>query len=755
MAARGAIDGSTHLGWPEDNLDNQPEARQSHGKLPLHFKIPIRYRIEMPWVNWGKQCECCEPGNFDITADRKKNFYNFANGGWKSKHEIPKEYSSWNNFVHLRDLNLQRLQDLLKELEQSKAKGEEDQSSTASSNATKLTTYYSTFMDEESIEALGFTPLKPMLDICMDAHADPTLTAATLLSEYGVKTLFSFYSSPDMKSSRDTLANISQSGLGLPDRDYYLDDDKAEIRAKYVIYIAKVLRVVSTELKLKSGCGADYTTVKGSMAAAQRVLHFETELASSHLSRTAMRDPENKYNKTTVQDLDNLSESKVTPLTWGSYLSSGSDMYNRRPLNVARFLSIIGKGQEFDVINVSGTQGVLKALQLGSSLASGATSGGCLEAYFFFHALKAYSNHLPKALGDAHFEFFQKELAGTTDRMPRWKQCLQELESAMGDALGDLYVTRYFSEEAKEKALYIVEIVRETLRERLGEVAWMGDITRKEAIAKMDAFKVKIGFPDEYLDYSNLSIIAGDTLGNAIRSKLFHLKLDMDRMDKPTDPKRWLMTPQTVNAYYHPLLNEIVFPAAILQAPFFDHTGDIAAAFGTFGAVVSHEMTHGFDDQGRKYDSAGNLRDWWQPEDAAEYERRAGKMIDQAERFTVHGVPLKGRLTAGENIADLGGLKLAYRAMQRALATGEGAELIAEEINGYNPKQRFFLAWASAWRQNAKKERELQLVTVDPHGPNEFRTNGPLKNMSEFHEAFNVTKGDDMWLDETDRVDIW
>ena len=342
-------------------------------------------------------------------------------------------------------------------------------------------------------------------------------------------------------------------------------------------------------------------------------------------------------------------------------------------------------------------------------------------------------------------------------------------------------MTKYFPIEAKKRALEVVELVRDALRERLAEVDWMSNETRVEAMLKMEKFKVKIGFPDKWLDYTKLIILQGEHFKNVMSARRFQFELDLSRMNAATDKARWYMTPQTVNAYYHPSLNEIVFPAAILQPPFFDSKADVAVQFGSLGAVVGHEMTHGFDDQGRKYDSYGNLRDWWVGNDGAEYEKRANMMIQQAEKFEVYGMKLNGKLTCGENIADLGGVKLALRALKKYLestatiqslsssssSSSSSTTIVNEEkeefkkidkmslINGFTPYQRLFLAWSQAWRENSKKDRSIQLLTLDPHGPNELRCNGTLSNIEEFIDAFNIKEGDAMYVPVELRVDIW
>ena len=459
-----------------------------------------------------------------------------------------------------------------------------------------------------------------------------------------------------------------------------------------------------------------------SKAGAAAVMRLETALAASHLTRTERRDPETVYNKCTV--------SKIAAMCKGG-------------LEWERYLELIGKSSPKN-LNVDSPVAMGTACRLLKE-----ASEAELRSYLRWHVGKSCSMHLGEKFVTAHFEFYSKALSGQQEQKPRWKRSMAMVEGALGEAVGEIYVVRHFGGEAKSTALALVERVRRALQARLGEVPWMAGTTREKALEKMRAFGVKIGYPDKWIDYSDLQVVAGDHLGNELRARAFEHRRQMSFADAPTDKTRWLMLPQQVNAYYHPNLNEIVFPAAILQPPFFDAAADDAVNFGSFGAVVGHEMTHGFDDQGRQYDSKGNLSDWWQPEDAEEYERRVAVQVAQASKVEVHGKQLNGKLTCGENIADLGGLKLAYRALQAEGGPG------TDRINGFTPEQRFFLAWAQVWRENVSKEHALKMVTLDPHGPNEYRTNGPLANMAEFHAAFNVAKGDALWIEPAERVDIW
>lgn len=504
---------------------------------------------------------------------------------------------------------------------------------------------------------------------------------------------FSIYSSPDKANSEHSLCNVYQGGLGLPDRDYYFDKDKSDKREKYILYIAQLLNLLASALPEYAVQIGDNT-----LATAQRILQFETKLAGWHLTRTEARDPQKTFNKVSVAKLSQMSSE--TQQTWGKFLARG-DLKTK--FHWPEYFAGIGKSaSEMGDVNVACVNYLTRFPEVLDS--------STLVPYLIFHALNRFAPHLNAAFVQAHFDFHETVLKGTAQMLPRWKRALQAIDAhyILGESLGQLYAAKYFNETAKQRALYIVESVRSALAERLQEVDWMiSPETRSHAEEKMRGFKVKIGYPDNWQSSESLTILPtiadGDSVHvlNLLAVSRFGFQRELQRMNAPTDKTRWFMTPQTVNAYYHPSMNEIVFPAAILQPPFFDPNADLAVQFGSLGAVVGHEMTHGFDDQGRKYDAQGNLRDWWSAQDGVEYTRRAQVMINQAAAFTVYDTPLNGQLTQGENIADLGGIKLALRALTRELAKSP-AELTVQ-INGLTPLQRFFIAWSQSWRENGKQ----------------------------------------------------
>ena len=563
------------------------------------------------------------------------------------------------------------------------------------------------------------------------------------------------------KQSEWSIAQVGQGGLGLPDRDYYYDEDKEEKRKMYKDHISASLLLL----------GAPYYADAGAAdAAASAVYELEKAIAGVHMTRTERRDPEKTYNKMTVADL----QAKCDAATGGGgiqfsrlFAGAGKPAETLGDINVSTLgpymhlsLSLTHTCtyiQWSTCITRSQTCPYFSDAVVGISKIFKEASADVLSSYFRWSILRTFMGFdLPKAFADLHFGFFETALKGTKEQKPRWKRAMQQIESVLGEALGELYVAKYFSAAAKSAALDVVERVRIALKERLEEVKWMSDATRERAMLKMAKFSVKIGFPDKWIDFSTLEVVRGDHFGNQLRANTFEHNRMLAYMNAPTDRSRWYMTPQTINAYYHPSLNEIVFPAAILAPPFFSADADDAVNFGAMGAVVGHEMTHGFDDQGRKYDHTGNMVDWWTEADGLEYEKRVQVMVDQAEQFVVFGQPLKGKLTCGENIADLGGLKLAYRALCSLLKErGQKPEGKDTMIGGFTAQQRFFLSWAKVWAQNIEEERAKQLVTTDPHGPNEFRVNGPLKNIPEFHSAFLISDGTPMCVPPAQRVDIW
>lgn len=665
--------------------------------------------------------------NMDMTVKPNDNFYRYANGQWMEKNPIPKGYPNWNTFLDLHVTSQERLKGMLKGLE------DEKETRDLSADEAKVAAFYSAAMDEDAIEKAGVEPLKPLLDLCeetaqvakkvKEGDAKPSDLATCIgriKSAFGMEAFFGIGVSPDNKNSDHSLCQIGQGGLGLPDRDYYFDEDKEDKRTAYKKHVAKMLTLLDDPTATEQS--------EAATTAADAVYDLELKLAEAHMTKTECRDPEATYNKMSIADLTSRCNDAFD---FAAYFAAATGK------------SVEGLGE----INVRNTGAIERMADTVASV-----DPDVLSQYLRWQAATSCASYLPKAFVDEHFDFNEKIMAGTEEIKPRWKRAMAFTESALGEALGEMYCAKYFDEGCKERALSIVDNVRKALEERLKEVDWMtSDSTREAGLKKMSRFKVKIGYPDKWIDYTTLDVKDGETfLSMVFKSKAFDLSRDVKEMNEETDRDKWFITPQTVNAYYHPSLNEIVFPAAILQPPFFNPNADDAVNYGSMGAVVGHEMTHGFDDQGRKFNSDGNMIDWWTKADGDEYEKRVEVMVKQANAFQVHGQSVQGKLTCGENIADLGGLRLAYRALKAQPGFAD-----APLIDGFTPTQRFYLGWAQCWRQNITKERSLQLLTLDPHGPNDMRCNSPLSNISEFHDAFDIPSDSPMYKPVEARVDIW
>lgn len=702
-------------------------------KFGIGFTCPC---CDNPWAQTGEDadyavvCSPCKqdvvqkPGpkngiqlqDFDETVNPGENFYYYAIGGWRKSNPIPPEYPSWNVFTSLHDTNQKRIRAIIDELE---AKPEAELQGVER----KVADYYASAMDEASIDAMGARVLDPIFEACARGRIQEDGLAsvlAGLASTCGVESPFSVSESPDKDDPKWTILQLGQGGLGLPDRDYYFDEDKAEKREAYRKHIARVFGLL----------GHDDEAACSKIA--NSIYDLELKIAEGHMTKTERRDPHKTFNKMNATLLQEKCSSTSSCVNWTDYMTK------------------IGKPDVGD-FNVSNVEPVIKTCAVLEQ-----ASPGSLEMYLKWHITRQYSRmDLPKAFGDAHFDFYDATLTGQKERKPRWKEALASLESVLGEALGELYVARFFASDSKQLALEYVDRVRQVLEERLHEVEWMSArATRDEALKKMSCFKTKLGYPDKWVDYSTLTVERGNHFENRLEANRFDWKRMLAHASAKTDTSRWFMTPQTINAYYHPSLNEIVFPAAILQPPFFDPTADAAVNFGGMAAVIGHEMTHGFDDQGRKYDSEGKLRDWWTEADASEFEKRANVMVQQAEQFTIHGMAVKGKLTCGENIADLGGMRLAQRAFVKMMGE-QGRDVDTEKINGLTLRQRFYLSWARVWAQNSSKDDDVRKITIDPHGPNEMRVTGTLKNIPEFASTFQIPEGARMFLKRDEMVEIW
>jgi putative endopeptidase len=646
-----------------------------------------------------------EPQNFDLSVKPQDDFFRYANGTWVKNTPIPPEYSRWGSFNALDVHNVELLNTLC---QAAAAKG-------ASGTAVErmVGDFYASGIDQAAADAAGALPLKDELAriAAVKTPADVVAEIAVLQSK-GVPSGFAFFSGADAKNSDMDIAQLRQGGLGLPDRDYYLnDDDKSKtIRAQYVAHVSKTLQLLG-------GAPADAD------AGAQAVLRLETELARASLSREVLRNPYASYHKMPVTDLPKFTGE----VDWAGFFHG---------VGAPDFAEINFQQPDF-----------FKAFSAQLSAAPIAD----WQAYLRWHLGRHASPYLSDAFVQEDYHFYNETLTGTKAILPRWKRVVTKVDDEAGEALGQLYVAQYFTPEAKARVLQLVANLRAALREDLATLAWMDEATRAKATAKLDAFTVKMGYPDAWRDYSALTIDRGPYVLNVMRADAFEEHRQLAKIGKPVDRAEWGMTPPTVNAYYNPPRNEIVFPAGILQPPFFDAKADDALNYGAIGAVIGHEMTHGFDDQGRQYDGKGNLTDWWSVDSANKFKMRSAGIVKQFSDYTVlDGVHLIGERTQGENIADLGGLKIAYAALQKALA---GKPRV--KIDGFTPEQRFFLSFATVWCGAIRPEALRMRIKTDPHSPFEFRCNGPLSNMDEFAAAFDVPEGAPMRRPAAERVSIW
>ncbi|KAF0698953.1 Aste57867_10444 [Aphanomyces stellatus] len=637
------------------------------------------------------------------SVDPRQDFKEFAWGHWIEKNPIPAEYASWGIFHKLRDdvlANLRGLCDDLAANAHSLAPG--------TPNA-HIAHFWASAMDESAVEAAGVSALTPLFARVDAADSvDAFVECAAFLHTRGLGCLYGFSVAPDFKQSDMLRVLVSQGGLGLPDRDYYTDADKAPLLEAYRAYIVKAWTLL----------GRDDVSAA---AVADAVLAVETRLATTSRTRTAMRDLASLYNKRTADEL------RAAAFPWTAAFR-GYDV----PLPDV----VVEATPEFFLF-----------------LATDITVDTLpqYKTYAKWHILRQVAPYLPATFVQANFELAQA-LSGTKELAPRWKRVVDALNDAGGELMGAVYCDKYFSADAKVAMVDLVGYLKRALAEKIHALEWMTPATKAKSIEKLDAFRAKVGYPDQWLDYSTLAIARDQSFAaNMLELKKFAFGEELQRANKAAETWRWEMPPQMVNAYYHPLYNEIVFPAAILQFPAFSPDRDMAMNFGAIGAVIGHEMTHGFDDQGRLFDAKGNMSEWWSAEDAAAFQARTKTVVDQFNGYTVLDKPVNGQLTLGENIADIGGLKIAYRAL----------ELYFEDhtkpgpIDGFTAEQRFFLAWAQFWATNTRDEQALRLLSTDVHSPGALRSVVPLKNLPEFYAAFGVQEGDGMYLAPDARAAVW
>jgi putative endopeptidase len=643
-----------------------------------------------------------EPAAMDRNVRPQDDLFRFVNGTWLANTPFPAEYPSAGIGIMLLEKAQENVHAILKE---AAAKGE-----AATPAIRRLGDMYTSFMNEKRVEERGLEPLKPLFAEIAAIDGPTTLAGFFGRAQgLGISVPIGVYVYPDARNSTHNVAYLSQDGLGMPNRDYYLREDKeyVEFRRKYVEYLAKLFTLAGE---------------KDGAARAAKILELETAIARDQWTPVQNRDPIATYNRHGLESAAALAPA----FDWKAYHASSGlpagDFIVRQPT----YATALGKHM-------------------------GASDLAVWKDYLVVRTIGAYARVLPAAFVEASFDFNSRTLRGTESLRPRWKRAVSETDNAMGEAIGEEYVRRHFPPEAKQRMDLLVKNLLAAFDRGIDSLEWMSAATKAEAHTKLRKINVKIAYPDKWRDYSGLEIRRDDLAGNVMRANQFEWEWQAARAGKPKDPTEWFMTPQTVNAYYLPTNNEIVFPAAFLQPPYFNMAADDAANYGAIGSVIGHEISHGFDDRGRQYDGDGNLRDWWTAEDNEKFKQKADGLVKQYSLFTaLPGLNVNGELTLGENIGDLSGAAVAYAAYQASL---NGAE--APVIDGYSGAQRFFLGYAQAWRTKWRDGLMREIVLTDPHSPSEFRANGVVSNMDEFYRAFDVREGDKLWRPAAERVRIW
>ncbi|HZS27341.1 MAG TPA: M13 family metallopeptidase [Candidatus Angelobacter sp.] len=631
----------------------------------------------------------------DKTADPCVDFYQFACGGWTKNNPIPSDQPIWSRFSELAERNRTELRGILEKAAKATNRTADEQ---------KIGDYYSACMDEAAIEKKGIAALKPEFDrinAIEDKSSLPELVA--YLHSQGLNALFSFGSGADFKNAKEVIAQADQGGLSLPDRDYYVKEDpnSVQLRKAYVEHVTNIFKLLGDSQEKAA-------------AEANAVMAIETALAKGSGDRVERREPERIYHKMPVTEWQALTPD----------------------FSFTKYLTDIGAPATTS-LNVA-EPNFYKALN--TELAN--VSLDDLKAYFRWHLVRAQVQYLPKAFQDENFNFYGKTLQGAKEIRPRWKRCVAAVDGNLGEALGKVFVEKYYPPQAKAKTLEMVKQLEDALHRDIEGLPWMSETTKKQALIKLAAIQNKIGYPAKWRDYSTLKIVPGDALGNSLRANAFEVHRQLAKINKPLDKQEWLMTPPTVNAYYDPTENNINFPAGILQPPFYDFKADDALNFGGMGAVIGHELTHGFDDQGALFDPEGNLKNWWTPEDQKAFKERTQCIVDEYDKFVaVDDVHVRGKLTLGENTADNGGLRIAYMALMKSIADSGKKP---GEIDGYTPEQRFFIGWGQIWCQNQTDQMARLLALNNEHAPGNFRVNGVVQNMPEFQKAWGCKVGQPM-----------
>ena len=650
-----------------------------------------------------KQIPTLDSAALDKSVDPCVDFYQFSCGGWLKSNPIPPDQASWGRFNELAERNRAILRGILEKAASAKTRDADEQ---------KIGDYYASCMDQAAINSKGTAVLKPIfdrIDAVKDKNELPELLA--YLHHQGFNVFFGFGSTPDFKNAKEVIAEADQAGLSLPDRDYYLKTDakSEELRKQFVQHVTNMFKLLGDSPEKAS----QEATV---------VMNIETALAKGSMDRVDRRDPEKIYHKISEQEWQALTPS----LSFTQYITG---------IHSPTFSSLNVVAPDF-----------FKALN--SELSS--TSLDDLKTYMRWHVVTEQSEYLPEAIDKENFDFYGRILTGAREQRARWKRCTAAVDGDIGEALGKVYVKKNFPPEAKARTLAMVKELEAALSKDIQGLDWMTEATKKQALIKLDAIQNKIGYPNKWRDYSALKIVRGDALGNSLRANEFEFNRQVQKIGKPFDKSEWLMTPPTVNAYYQPSENDINFPAGILQPPFYDFKADDAVNFGGIGAVIGHELTHGFDDEGRQFDAQGNLHDWWTEQDAKAFEQRAQCVVDEYNGFiAVDDVHENGKLTLGENTADNGGLRIALMAL---LASMSHDARVPAKLDGYTPEQRLFLGWGQIWCENQRPQAERLQALTNEHSLRRLRANGVVSNMPEFQKAWGCRAGQPMVRQNACRV---
>jgi endothelin-converting enzyme/putative endopeptidase len=641
---------------------------------------------------------------FDTSVRPQDDFFDYVNGKWVAETPLPADRARWGTFDKLRENAQKDVRALVEEVSAT----ENVQPGSATQ---KIRDFYNAYMDSEQPNALGVEAIRAELDeIAAIQSYEDLHRAFANLGVYGVSSPIGTFIFSDLKDPNTNIVYLGESGITLPDRDYYLKDDEQFVKGRelYRAYVQRLFELAGTEHAEQK---------------AEAMFALEYKLAEAHWTKEDNRDPTKIYNPHTPEELATLAPNIQWDVTMEAAQIPGRDIY------------VVQQPSYFEAAS-----GILMDTPLES-----------WKDYLAFQTMDAFAPVLGDEFFQAWFEFHQAGLQGIEEPEAKWKRAVNAINGNMGELLGQLYVDKHYQEEARARMETMIANLVEAYRQSIESLDWMGEETKQQALLKLSKFAPKIGYPESWRDYSNLDIVEGDLVANVKNATTFEYKRNIDKLDRPVDKNEWFMNPQTVNAYYNPAWNEIVFPAAILQPPFFNVEADDAVNYGGIGAVIGHEIGHGFDDQGRKFDGDGNLRDWWTDEDNARFEERKKMLAAQYNSYEViDGLTINGEFTSGENIGDLGGLGIAYKAYQLSL---DGAE--APVIDGFTGDQRFFLGWSQVWRSKARDEEAKRLLTIDPHSPSKFRANGAAVNVDAFYEAFDVKEGDGMYLPPEERVRIW